>query len=94
MATFSGLFNFPDLSGDESELSSPPNSSELGDSEEEEEDEDAWYNYPSNSDDSDNESPEPCLTLPSTTSTAFTIPKTTRKEHTAGARIKAIYMLE
>jgi transposase len=91
MATFGGLFDFPDLSADESELSLPLNSSELEDSEEEE-DEDAWYNQPSNSEDSDDDSLEPCFTLP--TSSAFILPKTIRKEHSTGARIKAIYMLE
>jgi hypothetical protein len=37
IATFNGLFDFPNLSANESELSLPFNSSELEDSEEEEE---------------------------------------------------------
>ena len=49
---------------------------------------------PFNLEDKDDESTEPPLTLPVVTSTAFTMPKTTRKEHSTGARIKAIYMLE
>jgi hypothetical protein len=60
--------------------------------EEGEEDKDTWYNIPFNSDNLDDDSPEPCLTL--LTSLAFTIPKTTRKEYNTGARIKAIYILE
>jgi hypothetical protein len=98
MATFGGLFDYLDLLADELELSLTPNSSELEGSEEEEEeeeeeeDEDTWYNMSSNSDDSDNDSPELCLTLP--TSSAFTLPKTIRKEYSTGARIKAIYILE
>jgi hypothetical protein len=43
IATFDGLFNFFDLSANESELSLPLNSSELEDSKEEE-DKDTWYN--------------------------------------------------
>jgi hypothetical protein len=62
---------------------------ELKDSEEEE---DTWYNMPFNSNDLNNDSLEPCLTL--LTSLAFTLPKITRKEHSIKARIKAIYMLE
>jgi hypothetical protein len=92
MATFNGLFEFLDLLADELALSLPNNSLELKDSEEEEEDEDAWYNRPFDSDDSDDDSLELCLTF--LTSLAFTMPKTTRKEHSTGARIKAIYMLE
>jgi hypothetical protein len=94
MATFSSLFNFLDLSANESELSSPPDSSnlsDLGDIKEEDND-DAWYNRPSDLEDLDNDSIKPCLTL--LTSLAFTMPKTTRKEHSTGARVKAVYMLE
>ena len=60
--------------------------------------EDAWYNMPSNSKDKDNDSVAPSFTLPIypiVTSTAFiVIPKTPYKEHSTGARIKAIYILE
>jgi len=95
MATFGGLFDFPDLSDGQSELSSPPNSSDSDDSTEDEED--TWYNLPSNSEDKDDNSIEPSFTLPLrplATSIAFTIPNIICKEHSTGARIKAIYMLE
>jgi hypothetical protein len=101
MATFGGLFDFPDLSDGQSELSSPPNSDESDESacsEATEDEEDAWYNLPSDSEDEDDDSVAPSLTLPIRptpgTLTAFTIPKTARKEHSTGARIKAIYMLK
>jgi hypothetical protein len=101
MATFSGLFDFPDLSDGQSELSSPPDSDDSDESacsEATEDEEDAWYNLPSDSEDEDDDSVPPSLTLPIrppvATSTAFTIPVVTRKEHSIGARIKAIYMLE
>jgi len=99
MATFGGLFDFPDLSDGQSELSSPPDSSDSDESDEATEDEeDAWYNIPSDSEDEDDDSIAPSLTLPLrpliATSTAFTIPDIIRKEHSTGARIKAIYMLK
>jgi hypothetical protein len=98
MASFGGLFDFPDLSDGQSELSSPLNSDESEcESEACENEEDEWYNMPSDSEDEDDDSVAPPLTLPvlpTVTSTAFTMPKTTRKEHSTGARIKAIYMLE
>jgi hypothetical protein len=89
MATFGGLFDFPDLSDSQSELSSPPNS----DSDEEDE-EDTWYNLLSDSDDSDDDSAALALLLASSTSTAFVITTLGPKEYSTGARIKAIYMLE
>jgi hypothetical protein len=99
MATFGGLFDFPDLSDGQSELSSPPDSSDSDESDEATEDEeDAWYNMPSDSEDEDDDSIAPSLTLPLrpliATSTAFTIPNIIRKEYSTGTRIKAIYMLE
>jgi hypothetical protein len=101
MATFGGLFDFPDLSDDQSELSSPPDSSDSDESAcsvATEDEEDAWYNLPSDSEDEDDDSIAPSLTLPLrpsiATSTAFTMPDIVRKEHSTGARIKAIYMLE
>ena len=95
MATFGGLSGDLGLSDNQSQLSSPPDSHESEVSEEEEEDEeDLWYEIPSDLEDKDDESTEPPLILLAVTSTAFTMPKTTRKEHSTGARIKAIYMLE
>ena len=90
MATFGGLYDFPDLSDGQSELSSPPDSS---DDEHTEDEEDAWYNIPSDSDDSDDDSAELALPLLAS-STAFVITTLGPKEHSTGARIKAIYMLE
>jgi hypothetical protein len=93
MATFGGLFDFPDLSDGQSELSSPPDSSNSDKSDEE----DAWYNIPSDSEDEDDDSIAPSFMLPLrplATSTAFTIPDIIYKEHSTSARIKAIYMLE
>jgi hypothetical protein len=90
MATFGGLYDFPDLSDGQSELSSPPNSS---DDENTEDEEDPWYNLPSDSDDSDDDSAAPALPLLAS-STAFVITTLGPKEHSTGARIKAIYMLE
>ena len=61
-------------------------------------DKDPWYDMLSNLEDKDNNLVTPSFTLlirPSpVTSTAFTIPKTARKEHSTRARIKAIYMLK
>jgi len=96
MATFGGLFDFPDLSDGQSELSSPPDSSDDERSDEHTEDEeDAWYNLPSDSDDSDDDSATPALALPIPASlTAFVLSTLGPKEHSTGARIKAIYMLE
>jgi hypothetical protein len=100
MATFGGLYDFPDLSDGQSELSSPPDSSDSDESDEATEDEeDAWYNIPSDSEDEDDDSIAPSFTLllplcPPSTSIAFTIPDIIRKEHSTGARIKAIYMLK
>jgi hypothetical protein len=99
MATFSSLFEFPDLSDDQLELSSPPDSGELEcTSEACEDEEDEWYNMPSDfeDEDEDDDSATPPLTLlvlPAVTSTAFAMPKTARKEHSTSARIKAIYIL-
>jgi hypothetical protein len=95
MATFNGLFKDLSCSDNQSELSSPPDSNESEINEEEEEnEEDLWYNQPSDSKEEDDESTEPSLTLLAVTTTAFTMPKTTRKEHSTNAKIKAIYMLE
>jgi hypothetical protein len=91
IATFSGLFDFLDLLADELELSLSLNSSELEDSEEEE-DEDTWYNQPFNSEDLDDDLLELCFILP--ISLVFILPKTIYKEHSTGARIKAIYILK
>jgi hypothetical protein len=92
MATFGGLFDFPDLSDGQSELSSPPDSSDDEHTEAEDE-EDAWYNLPSDSDDSDDDSAAPGLPI-SASSTDFVLITLGPKEHSTGARIKAIYMLE
>ena len=101
MATFGGLFDFPDLSDGQSELSSPPDSSDSDESEcteATEDEEDAWYNLLSDSEDEDDNSIAPSFTLPLrplvATSIAFIMPDIVRKEHLTGARIKAIYMLE
>ena len=98
IATFCSLFDFPDLSDGQSELSSSPDSDESVASERTEDKEDLWYDMPSDSEDEDDDSVVPSFTLstrlPPVTSIAFTIPKTARKEHSTGARIKAIYILE
>ena len=94
MATFGDLYDFPDLSDGQSELSSPPDSSDDDHSDEYTKDkEDTWYNIPSDSNDSDDDSAEPALPLLAS-STAFVITTLGPKEHSTGARIKAIYMLE
>jgi hypothetical protein len=52
MATFEGLFDFPNLSDSQSELSFPPNSSNDKHSDKYTEDEDdTWYNLPTDSED-------------------------------------------
>jgi hypothetical protein len=101
MATFGNLFDFPNLSDGQLELSSPPNSSNSDESEytkATKDKEDAWYNLLSNSENKDNNSIIPSFTLPLrplvATSTAFIIPDIIRKEHLTSTRIKAIYMLE
>jgi hypothetical protein len=101
MATFSSLFDFPDLSDDQSELSSSPNSSDSDESAYSiatKDKENAWYNLLSDSEDKDDNSITPSLTLPLypfiATSTAFTIPDIAHKEYSTSTRIKAIYMLE
>ena len=81
MALFDGLFDFPDLSDGQSELSLSSNSdsgdSQSGYSSEASENKDnAWYNMPSNSEDEDNDLVTPSFTLPicsTVTSIAFTI---------------------
>jgi hypothetical protein len=94
MATFGGLFDFPDLSDGQSELSSPPDSSDDEHSDKHTKDkEDTWYNLPSDSDDSDDDSAAPALPLLAS-STALVLTTLRPKEHSTGARIKAIYMLE
>ena len=98
MATFSSLFDFPDLSDGQLELSSPPDSDELVASERSEDEEDPWYNLPSDLEDEDDDSIALSFTLSirplPVTSIAFTMPKIARKEHSTGARIKAIYILK
>jgi hypothetical protein len=92
MATFGGLFDFPDLSDGQSELSSPPDSSDNYSNEHTKDKEDAWYNLPLDSDDSDDDSAAPAL--PFALSTAFVLTTLGPKEYSTSARIKAIYMLE
>ena len=97
MATFGGLFDFPDLSDDQSELSSPPDSSDSDESAcsiATEDEEDTWYNLPSDSEDKDDDSIAPASALPVPSSTAFVLSTIGPKEHSTGARIKAIYMLK
>jgi hypothetical protein len=98
MATFGGLFDFPDLLDGQSELSFPPDSDESEYSKAIEDEEDAWYNLPSDSEDEDDDSIAPSFTLPlrppPSTSIAFIIPEIIYKEHLTSARIKAIYILE
>jgi hypothetical protein len=61
-------------------------------------DKDPWYDMLSNLEDKDDDLVALSFTLPirplPVTSTAFTMPKIARKEHSTSARIKAIYMLE
>jgi hypothetical protein len=95
MATFNGLFKDLSCSDNQSELSLSPDSNESEISEEEEEnEEDLWYNQSSDSEEEDDELTKPLLTLLAITTIVFTMPKTTRKEYSTSARIKAIYMLE
>ena len=96
MATFGGLFDFPDLSDSQSELSSPPDSSDDEYSDElTRDEEDKWYNLPSDSDDEDDDSTILALVLLiPTLSTALTVSTIGLKEYSTGTRIKAIYMLE
>jgi hypothetical protein len=96
MATFIALFDGLDLSDGQLELSSPPDSDKLVYSEATIDEEDVWYNLPSDLEDENDDSIAPSLTLPMQAApiSAFILPKTDRKEHSTGARIKAIYMLE
>jgi hypothetical protein len=94
MTTFSGLFDYPDLSDDQLQLFSLSNSSESKVSGEQEDEEDLWYDQPFDSEDSKDKSVDPCFTLPPGTSTAFIMPKRPCKEYSTGARIKVICMLE
>jgi hypothetical protein len=103
MATFGGLFDFPEgMSDDQSELSDPPDSDDQSISTKASKDKDnVWYNIPSGSeeDDDDDITPQPTFTLPirpaiAVTVTAFIITIPLYKEHSIGARIKAIYMLK
>jgi hypothetical protein len=95
MVTFNGLFGDLSYLDNQSELSLPLDFDESEINEEEEEDEeDLWYDQPFDLEEEDDESTEPSLTLLAITTIAFTMPKTTRKEHSTGGRIKAIYMLE
>jgi hypothetical protein len=97
IATFSGLFNFPNLLNGQSELSSPLDSNELVASKQTK-DKDPWYDIPSNLEDKDDNLVALSFTLlirpPPVTSTAFTMPKIARKEHSTSARIKAIYIVK
>jgi hypothetical protein len=90
MATFRGLYYFPDLSDGQSELFSPSDSL---DNKHTKDKENTWYNILLDSDDSDNNSVEPAFLLLAL-STAFIITTLRPKEHFTGARIKAIYMLK
>jgi hypothetical protein len=86
MATFGGLFDFPDLSDSQSELSSLPYSSDDEHSDEYTEDEeDAWYNLSSDSDNGDNDSTALASILPMrpllASSTALVVSTTGPKEH-------------
>ena len=98
MATFSGLFDFPDLSDGQSELSSSPDSSDDEYSDKYSEDkEDIQYNLPSDSEDKDDNLTTLALMLPICpilVSTAIIVSTTTHKEHSTSTRIKAIYMLK
>jgi hypothetical protein len=100
MATFKGLFDFPDLSDGQSELLTPPDSSDDEHSDEYTKDEDdAWYNLPTDSEDEDEDDDSSlslALVLPvrPILLTEIVVFTTTRKEHFTGARIKAIYMFE
>ena len=91
MATFGGLFDFPDLSDNQSELSSPPDSS---DNEHTKDEEDTWYNLPSDSDNSDDNSAILALLFASLILTTFILTTLGPKEHSTSTRIKAIYVLE
>jgi hypothetical protein len=74
------------------ELSSPPDSLDGYSNEHTKDKEAAWYNLPSDSDDSDNNSAVPTLLFASLT--AFVLTTLRPKEYSTGTRIKAIYMLE
>ena len=97
-AKFSSLFNFPDdLLEGQSELSSPPDSSDDEHSDEYTEDEeDEWYNLPFDPSDNEDDSVTPSFTLfiRPAASFALIVSTASRKEHSTGVRIKAIYMLE
>jgi hypothetical protein len=100
MTTFEGLFDFPDLLNGQSELLTPPDSSDNEHSDKYTKDkDDTWYNLPTDSEDKDEDndlSPSLALVLPvqPILSTEIVVSTTTRKEHFTGARIKAIYMLK
>jgi hypothetical protein len=99
MATFGGLFDFPDLLDGQSELSSPPDSSNNEHSNEYTKDKDnIWYNLPTDSEDEDkdDDSSPPLLVLPirPIPSTELVISTAIYKEYSTGTRIKAIYILE
>jgi hypothetical protein len=84
MATFGGLFDFPDLSDGQLELSSPPDLSDDEYSEYTEDEEDAWYNLPSDLDDEDDDSITPASALPVASPTAV-LSIIGPKEHSTGA---------
>lgn len=94
MAAYIDLFN--GLSNNQSELLDPPDS--VGSKFSEDED-NAWYNQPLDLEEEDDEDNayEPSLVLASQLVSLTLKPAVlvtlTKKEHTAGARIRAIYML-
>ena len=92
------LFDIIDgLLDEQSELSSPPDSSDDEQSDEYTEDEeDEWYNLPSDSDSKDDIPIASALLIRPTplTSTNFVISLATRKEYLTSTRIKVIYMLK
>jgi hypothetical protein len=104
MDLFDELFTFPDyLSEGQSSLSSPPDSDDDLISDGSESDSE-WYNLPSDNSEDEDETEAvaqaviPLLALPlrpaPTTSTELVVSTVPKKEHSTGARIKAIYMLE
>jgi hypothetical protein len=93
----SHLFNFPDFGLFNDKLEPALSLASLSNKDKEEE-EDKWYNIPSNSDsNSDNKAPfTPPPALPKSTTISASASGTTTpicKEHSIGARIKAITML-
>jgi hypothetical protein len=69
IATFGGLFDFPDLLDGQLELFSPPDSDELVASERTKDEEDPWYNIPSDLEDEDDDLVALSFTSPNSAST-------------------------